>query len=145
MQVQTTGTEPISRLSDRAQLSRADFTKVLLTQLQTQNPLEPMDNEKMVNQLVQLQQMDNSTKLSTTLDQFASRFAAMQFENQFTSAAALIGKSVKGEAVIGGEVEGNVMRVSVEGEKVVAWVDAGGADLVPMAFDAIREVRQGAQ
>lgn len=137
----STGFEGFTQLADRAQLSREEFMNVLLLQLQTQNPLEPMDDEKMVNQLVQLQQMDNNSKLTQSMEQMSARFGLMQFQTEFTSAASFIGKRVKGEDLFGEDVEGKVVRVSVEGERgVVTWVDTGEGEPVAVPFNSILEV-----
>lgn len=143
MEIGSTGLEAFSTLPDRANLSRADFTKILVLQLQTQNPLEPMDNEKMVNQLVQLQNMENNDQLSTAMTNFSSRFGLMQLQLEFTSAASFIGKRVIGETIAGVKVEGEVSRVSVEGgQGVVTWVDTGEGDPVAVPFNNIVEVLQ---
>ena len=146
MQVGATGYETFTTLPDRANLNRADFTKILVLQLQTQNPLEPMDDEKMVNQLVQLQNMENNDNLAGSMQNFSRSFGLLQLQLEFTSAASFIGKSVRGEGLQGQDVEGEVVRISVEGgQGVVTWVDTGEGDPVALPFNNIIEVMQPAQ
>ena len=141
MEVGMTGYESFSSVPDRANLARADFTRILLLQLQTQNPLEPMDDEKMVNQLVQLQNMENNDTLANSMSNFSRSFGLLQLQLEFTSAAAFIGRQVSGEGLAGQSVEGEVVRISVEGgQGVVTWVDTGEGDPVAVTFNNILEV-----
>jgi flagellar basal-body rod modification protein FlgD len=64
-----------------------DYMKLLVTQLQNQNPLEPMDNNQMASQLSsfsQLQQLENMNKNFSTALKNAER----------TYASSLLGKEV---------------------------------------------------
>ncbi len=139
--ITATGFEPFSELQDRSQLSHEEFLRLLLVQISTQNPLEPMDDEKMLNQMLSLQQMNNNQRLVQTMETFSVQFELMRFQTEFVSAAGMIGKSVKGETALGEEVEGEVLRISVEGNQVVCWVDAGQEDPVPIPFNNIFEVQ----
>ena len=66
---------------------RMDFMKLLVTQLQNQNPLEPMDNKEMASQLAQLSQLEQLEYMNGT---FKDVLAA----EQRTQGLALIGKEV---------------------------------------------------
>ncbi len=44
---------------------QADFMKILITQLQNQNPLEPMDNGEMASQLAQFSQLQQLESMNT--------------------------------------------------------------------------------
>ncbi|HBG26594.1 MAG: hypothetical protein A2Y10_16165 [Planctomycetes bacterium GWF2_41_51] len=43
-----------------------DYMKLLVTQLQNQNPLEPMDNDKMASQLAQFSQLQQMESMNTS-------------------------------------------------------------------------------
>ena len=45
-----------------------DFMKLLVTELQNQNPLEPMDNHQMAAQLAQFTQLDLSERMNNNLE-----------------------------------------------------------------------------
>ena len=47
---------PISELSSASKI-QMDYMNLLITQLQNQNPLEPLDNNQMATQLAQLSQL----------------------------------------------------------------------------------------
>src|SRR5690606_13567292 len=78
-------------------ISGDDFMKVLITQLQFQDPLKPMDNEQMVQQMATIRELEMNTNLSNKLAQLTD-------QQRFGAAAALIGKQVKGTMM---DAEGN--------------------------------------
>jgi flagellar hook assembly protein FlgD len=66
---------------------RNDFMKLLVTQLQNQNPLEPMDNQQMATQLAQLSTLEQLENMNTT-------FQKVLASQEQTQAMELIGKEV---------------------------------------------------
>lgn len=64
-----------------------DFMHLLVTQLQNQNPLEPLDNQEMAAQLAQFSQLDQLETMNTS---FCQVLASMQR----AYAGSLIGKEV---------------------------------------------------
>ena len=98
-------------VSKRTQLSQKEFFKVLTAQMTQQNPLDPMDSQDFLAQLVQLQNLEVTSDLS-------KNFAGMISQNAFTSASALLGKIVTGTQADGSTVTDVVSRVTVDGGKV---------------------------
>jgi len=66
---------------------RMSYLNLLITQLQNQNPLEPMDNNQMAMQLAQLSQLEQMERMS---DSFAKSLLVQQVDQ----ASGLIGKQV---------------------------------------------------
>ncbi len=66
---------------------QADYMKILITQLQNQNPLEPMDNNEMASQLAQLSQLGQIESLN-------SSFSEVLTTTRRSYADSLIGKNV---------------------------------------------------
>ena len=64
-----------------------DYMKLLVTQLQNQNPLEPMDNKDMSAQLAQFSQLQQTENLNTS-------FSKVLESVQRSYASSLIGKEV---------------------------------------------------
>jgi flagellar basal-body rod modification protein FlgD len=64
-----------------------DYMKVLITQLQNQNPLEPLDNNEMASQLAQFSQLQQ-------LESMNSNFAQILEITNRSYANSLIGKEV---------------------------------------------------
>jgi len=64
-----------------------DYMKLLVTQLQNQNPLEPMDNNQMASQLAQFSQLQQ-------LESMNSNFANVLSSTERSYANSLIGKEI---------------------------------------------------
>ena len=64
-----------------------DYMKLLVAQLQNQNPLEPLDNNEMASQLAQFSQLQQ-------LESMNSNFAKVLTAVEHTYANSLIGKEV---------------------------------------------------
>jgi flagellar basal-body rod modification protein FlgD len=64
-----------------------DYMKLLVTQLQNQNPLEPMDNSQMASQLAQFSQLQQ-------LESMNSNFANVLSSTERNYANSLIGKEI---------------------------------------------------
>jgi flagellar basal-body rod modification protein FlgD len=77
------GTESASALQN-------NFMTLLVTQMQNQNPLNPMDNAQVTSQMAQLSTVTGIGQMNTTLTSLMSSLAS----SQSMQAANLIGKSV---------------------------------------------------
>jgi flagellar basal-body rod modification protein FlgD len=64
-----------------------DYMKLLVTQLQNQNPLEPMDNDQMASQLAQFSQLQQLESMNTN-------FAKVLAGTERNYANSLIGKEI---------------------------------------------------
>ena len=70
-------------------LSANDFLKKMIVQLQNQDPLEPTGNEELLNQISQMRSLQSNVELGDVLKSVAT-------QQQLSSAAALIGRTVSG-------------------------------------------------
>ena len=70
--------------------SQDTFLKLLTTQLQNQDPLNPMDNAQMTSQLAQISTVDGITKLNATLQSMMSSVS----DSQTLQSAALVNRVV---------------------------------------------------
>ncbi|WKB54471.1 flagellar hook assembly protein FlgD [Eleftheria terrae] len=75
------------------------FLKLLVTQMQNQDPLNPMDNAQVTSQMAQIQTVSGIEKLNTSMSTMGSSF----MQGQAMQAASLIGRDVL--------IEGNTMTV----------------------------------
>jgi flagellar basal-body rod modification protein FlgD len=64
-----------------------DYMKLLVTQLQNQNPLEPMNNDQMATQLTQISQLQQLESMSTS-------FADVLATTNRNYANSLLGKNI---------------------------------------------------
>ena len=100
--------------TSKLQLKTEDFIKMMVTQLQQQDPMEPAKNEQLLAQMSQIGQLQSSTQLQESLK-------GMVQQNQIASSAGLIGKTVKGLAAdkmteVGGQV--TAVRVTDDGAQL---------------------------
>lgn len=84
------------------QLGEDAFLKLLTTQLQNQNPLNPMDDTQSVAELAQFSSLQASTNMANAFTSFSSNFSVMQ-------SAGLIGKTVSAQTT---DASGNSTSVS---------------------------------
>src|SRR5256714_8144085 len=82
-------TPPRQVKSKSMELKTEDFIKMMITQLQNQDPLEPAKNQELLAQMSQIGQLQSATSLQESLK-------GMVLQNQIGSASALIGKTVQG-------------------------------------------------
>ena len=97
----------ISRTNDLKDLDIDQFLKLMISELTNQDPLNPMDNTQLVEQLGHIREIAATTQLSDTL----SSVAAGQ---RLTTASGLLGKTVAALTDDDQNVTGVVDRVSVE-------------------------------
>jgi len=84
----------------------SQFLQMMITELQNQDPLNPMQNSQIMQELGQMQQITASNKLTTTLDGVA-------LGQSLTNATSLIGKKIDGIDDNGDPATGVVQKVSV--------------------------------
>lgn len=101
------------------------FLKLLVAQLQNQDPLNPMDNAQVTSQMAQIQTVSGIDKLNTTVQGLNTQFAQLQA----LTGAALVGRDVL-----------------IEGSRLVAENGAGhgGFELASQADRVRIEVLDGA-
>ncbi|QDT46077.1 flagellar hook assembly protein FlgD [Symmachiella dynata] len=100
----STATTVESEKTGFAALNADDFMKLLLTQLQNQDPSEPTSNEELLNQLSSMQSLASSIELGDTLKDIVSN-------QQLTDGAAFLGSYVTGDNDQNVAVDGVVDRV----------------------------------
>lgn len=85
------------------------FMALLIAEMQNQDPLEPMKNSDMVQQISQIRTIGATDQLSRTL-------STLRESQELVTAGGLIGRTVQGLAVDGSSVDGTVDRISVESD-----------------------------
>jgi flagellar basal-body rod modification protein FlgD len=96
-----------SKVRDRMEeVNVEQFLKLLIAELQNQDPLNPMDNAQMIQQIGEIRSIAASDKLSTTLE-------GVQLGQALASASSLIGKTITGLSDENTSVNGMVDRVTV--------------------------------
>jgi flagellar basal-body rod modification protein FlgD len=88
--VNSTPTTTTTTSTDSVQADQDKFMKLLVTQLQNQDPLNPMDNAAMTSQLAQLSTVTGINKVNATLESLRTDIASSQSQ----SAINMIGKGI---------------------------------------------------
>ena len=138
MAITSTGNASLDALSnsyksnEKSKAEREDalgtdaFLKMLVAQLQNQDPLSPMDGTDFSAQLAQFSQLEQLMNLNDSMDTLASSFST-QSEKDLVS---YIGKQITGKIesmeVKNGEVTGGFFSLSGTAEIMVSITDASG-------------------
>jgi len=117
----TAGTENIASQSSQL-LGQSDFIELLVTQMTSQDPLNPMSNQDMLTQMVQFSTLQQSTGLQTEL-------ARMQNSQNLTQANALLGRHVSLLTDAGAFAQGTVSGVELDSGTAKIVVDDIAYDL----------------
>lgn len=103
-------------------LTADDFMKMLITQLQNQDPTEPIGNAELLGQLATMQGLQSNIELKEALTTFSTN-------QQLTSAAGFIGKSIAGADANGDPVSGVADRAFLADGEVYLGI---GSQQVPL-------------
>lgn len=96
-------------------LGKDDFLKLLLVQLENQDPMNPMDNTAMIAQLAQFTSLEQMKNLNT-------QFQAFRQEGALMASLNLTGKTARLTLKDGSEVEGIIDKVRIENGKTVLTI-----------------------
>ena len=107
----------------KTSLDGTDFLKLIMDQLKSQNPLDPMSDKDFAAQMAQMNSLEELQKMNTTLSQLTSA-------NQMSEAASLIGRSIKANLADGSTAAGLVTSVSLKNGAVTLML---GTKQVPIA------------
>lgn len=100
---------------DLKDLDINQFLQLMITELTNQDPLNPMDNTQLVQQIGEIRQISATTQLSETLN-------AVQSGQSLTTASSLIGKTVSA-------LTGDQQNITGVVDKVTVEVDPKNADI----------------
>ena len=95
--------------------SQDRFLKLLVAQLNNQDPMNPMDNAQMTSQIAQINTVTGIEKLNTTVQGMVDQFASQQL----MQGTALVGHQVL--------VEGNTMALDTKAGKAYGALDLDSA------------------
>ena len=88
-------------------LTSQDFLKLLITELQSQDPTQPMDNSQLLNQLSQMRNLQASIDLDSSLN-------SLTMSQQLNAGASFLGKTVTGSDANHNSVTGVVSSVLLQ-------------------------------
>jgi flagellar basal-body rod modification protein FlgD len=120
-----------------AQDTQDRFLKLLVAQMQNQDPMNPMDNAQVTSQMAQIQTVSGISTLDNSVKSLASQFGQMQM----LQSVSLVGREVS--------VPGNRLSMSATGGQgsyeLAASADAVKLEILSPAGVVIDTVQLGAQ
>ena len=99
-------------------VSHEDFLMLLVTQMQNQDPLNPMQDTDMMAQFAQLQQLDNQKVMTDAMLEMRKEYAVQ-------GASSMIGKEVTSKDLDGNEKTGVVVNTFTKDDSVRLTLDDG--------------------
>src|SRR4029078_10081194 len=116
---QTSSSTPLAgatqQLTSGTTLGKDDFLKLLVTQLQHQDPMNPMDDKDFMGQMAQFSSLEQITNLVTATE-------TMGFSSQVTQSVSLIGHQVGFTREDGTTGSGTASSVAIEDGKILITV-----------------------
>ncbi len=106
-----------------ANLSSEEFFEVLFAELKNQDPLEPTDSSKMLEQLSTIRNIESQIKLQEQIGDMVSH-------NQMAIAGGLIGKVIEGRDENFNMANGRVQSVRIIDDEILLEIENG--QRVPM-------------
>ena len=103
----TAKASPVTTTTDKTKsLGKQDFLKLLMAQLQNQDPMKPMDDTQMIAQMAQFSALEASQQLNATMQTSNNMQTVLQ-------AGALIGKYIQANQADGSSTAGAVTSVGL--------------------------------
>lgn len=127
----TTTEKPEAGKAQPATLGKDDFLKLLVAQLQHQDPMNPMDNAQYMGQLASFSTLEQITNVGEEMK-------LLRTGGQVDQAVSLIGKQVDFATAEGTPGQGVVDSVRIVGGEIILSV--GGVDVSPAAITAVAGV-----
>jgi len=114
----TNTTSSSSTSTGNNSMTTNDFLKIMIEELQQQDPFDPVSSKDLVSQMGQIQSIQSNLTLSKTLTELAT-------SQKLSAAGNLIGKSVIGLDDNNNRVTGTVTAVCREGDDIYLQLDTG--------------------
>jgi flagellar basal-body rod modification protein FlgD len=110
-------------------MTQSDFLQLLTTQLQDQDPTQPMDNSQMAAELAQFATLSTTQDIDTNLQTLSSNVSSGMQTSQVLNAANLVGKQVLVPSTTldySGSATNGAVNVTTAGDVVVTVKDSNG-------------------
>lgn len=101
--------------SPNPELGKDEFLKILMTQLQNQDPLDPMDDKDFISQMATFSSLEQTMNMASSLEQMVQN----QFQSPVAQYSHMIGQEVTYEDENGEEALSGVIAVSQKDGKAL--------------------------
>ncbi|MER2471724.1 flagellar hook assembly protein FlgD [Photorhabdus laumondii] len=120
----------------------SNFMKLLVAQMQNQDPTNPMKNNELTSHLAQINTLEGIEKLNTTLGSIVGQIN----NNQSVQASALIGRDVMipGETILVGSKENGSVSTSRYGIELERPADSVKVTITDKQGGVVRQIDLGA-
>jgi flagellar basal-body rod modification protein FlgD len=110
-------------------LGKDDFLKLLVAQMQNQDPMNPMDDNQTMSQMAQFSTVEGITNLNTAVDN-------QNFSAQVSQSVELLGKTVTWLNADGSSGSGVADKVTVSGNAI--QIDVNGQNVSPGSIVSVQ-------
>jgi flagellar basal-body rod modification protein FlgD len=117
-------------------IGQEDFLKILLTQLNYQDPLKPLDNQEFLAQMAQFSSLEQTRQLNDRIDTLLTIQSS-------TQSIGLLGKTVE-ISTEAGSATGQVTTLTFKDGQPLMTVKVGDQFLTDVSLSQIVLIRQGA-
>ncbi|MCB9834150.1 MAG: hypothetical protein H6807_16935 [Planctomycetes bacterium] len=105
------GSNSQTTTSGSSQVNSKEFMRLLTTQLQNQNPFEPITDAEFIGQMAQFTGLEENQKQTKALEDLAAAMSANASLQGLAQAASLIGKEVTYAGSTGAELKADIVGV----------------------------------
>lgn len=141
----TTGTSNSGQAISQAvtqTLGQDDFLKLLVTQLENQDPMQPMDNTQSIAEMAQFSSLEQMNNVATAINTLNQNMASFLQQSSITQGAAMIGKYVNGLDTDGTtQIQGIVKSVKVTDGAMQLQITKDDGTTVSMDMSQITSVQ----
>jgi flagellar basal-body rod modification protein FlgD len=111
-----TANSSVPVMSDRMnELTMSDFIKMMVAELENQDPTNPMSNTEMLQQISQMRSITSNDRLTNGVE-------SLTLGQALSTASSLIGKTVTGVNTLNEEITGKVDKVTIENGEAKLYV-----------------------
>jgi len=83
--------------NDHGSLNQSDFLNLFVTQMQNQDPTEPMDSSQMLQQTATFSQVESMSAMNENMEKILEVISSTSVQSQMASASSFIGKVMEYE------------------------------------------------
>jgi len=135
------GSSTSSTPSGSLNISQQDFLSILLTQLQYQDPLQPMDDEAFLGQLAQFSALEVATQESGQLDNLLT-FGSMNQAIALLGKTVVVNETASSGASSSTSASGTVSAVNFSTGAPLLTVTTSSKTLTDVALSAVTLIQQ---
>lgn len=138
----TKSTTSGSQTTSNKILGQDDFLKLLVTQMQNQDPMNPMDDTQSIAQMAQFSSLEQMTNIASSINTLNTNMNNFMQQSLLSQGAALIGKEVSGVDSDGKTpIQGTVEAVKwLDGDPTLQVLKSDGT-VVDLAMSLITQVQ----